>query len=140
MRYQDLVADHDRIDLAAEALLTAVRMPGADPAELSYRLFSLAALVSEHLSIEAAVLDDVRSRALGAHWQATLESGLPALEVFREDWECFLREWNAEGIALDFEQFQAEAELILPRLRERVQRETQALYATALQTGVLALG
>ena len=140
MQYQDLIADHDRIDLAAEALLTAVRMPGADPAELSYRLFSLAALVSEHLSIEAAVLDDVRSRALGAHWQATLESGLPALEVLREDWECFLREWNAEGIALDFEQFQAEAELILPRLRERVQRETQALYATALQTGVLALG
>lgn len=99
----------------------------------------LSSLVSEHLSIEATILEDLRSKALASPWQQAFEDCLPALEILKADWRTFLGEWNGEAIVADLAQFRAEAETILPRLRERVQRETEALYATALQSDVIAL-
>lgn len=137
--YQDLIADHERIEQAAGHVLLALREEDVDHDNISYRLLGLSSLVSEHLSIEATMLEDLRGKALASPWQRALEDGLPALELLKADWSAFLGEWNGEAIVADLAQFRAEAETILPRLRERVQRETEALYATALQSGVIAL-
>lgn len=139
MKYQNLIADHDRIDEAARALLGVLRISDTSHADVAYRLLDLATLVSEHLAIEASILIAIRGRDPAAPWKTTFERGLPALEALKSDWSRFLGEWNAEAIANDLPQFREEAETLLPRLRERNQRETQDLYATALQTGVITL-
>jgi len=57
----------------------------------------------------------------------------------RADWSDFLANWNEELIEADREGFRCAAEAMLPRLEERVNAETRALYATGLQMGVIAL-
>lgn len=137
-KYQELIADHERIERAAGQLLSALRSSSADDGDLTYLLFDLATHVSEHLAIEEAMLADLREREMASPWRIALEGGLPALATLKADWQEFLGDWNAEAIRMDRRQFHDDTEAILPRLRERVQRETETLYATALQTGVVA--
>lgn len=74
-----------------------------------------------------------------APWQATWRDGAAAFERLRDDWVAYIGKWSAEEIGADRAGFATASHELLECLRRRIDQETRAFYATALQHGAIGL-
>jgi len=137
--YKQLVTEHDAIEAAANALLAAVNKGFASSTDLAVQLNTLAVLVKDHVEREDMIIAGLDETQLSGPWIEAWREGADAFARLKSDWTRFLKTWNAEAIQDDRIGFTADAHAILDRLRDRVQLETRAFYATALQTGAIGL-
>ena len=137
--YRQLISDHEQIEAEANQILVSVRDKSISAFELAASLVSLAETVESHIAVETGVISTFDDSKLTGPWVEAWHDGLTAFERLRRDWIAFLYRWNGPAIKNDRQQFQISAEAILGRLRERVQLETRAFYATALQNGAIEL-
>lgn len=137
--YGQLIREHDAIDTAAAALLADLVDGRASSTELANDLQVLADTVEAHIEVEDGIVGGMDSNRLTGPWAAAWQEGQQAFEQLRSDWVVFLNRWDAASVDADRTSFADETREILGRLRERVQQETRAFYATALQTGAIEL-
>lgn len=136
--YQQLIDDHERIIDTANRLLSRIADKSYDADALADTLDKLAGQVRDHIAVEDAIIASDHGMLFGP-WAATWEDGQHGVARLRQDWLTFIDTWNHGTIAENRRGFADAAGHLLGRLRERVQMETQAFYATALQTGVISL-
>jgi len=139
LNYGRLIDDHARIQDIADRLLSEVRRPNSTATDLAHQLNALQFVVDEHLEVEHVIVGACSELRMAKSWQELMRQGEADFARLRADWGSFLSEWNEELIEADREGFRSAAEAILPRLHERVDAETRALYATGLQMGVITL-
>ncbi len=137
--YRQLLDEHEMIECAAGALLNDVTDSRTDPAALSAQLSALARIVEDHITVEDDVIGGFDADQLAGPWTDAWVDGVAAFDRLKADWVLYLRAWNQAAIERDVTGFRAASEAILPRLRERIQIETTAFYAAALQTGAIEL-
>lgn len=137
--YRQLIEDHEAIEAAAIALLSDLKDPDVSAEALSLQLVDLARVVEDHIAVEGEVVNGVDPSRLNGPWVEAWHDGMAAFERLRRDWIAFIYRWSTSTIEGDRTGFQRDAEAILGSLRERVQLETRAFYATALQVGAVAL-
>lgn len=137
--YRQLLGEHEMIERAARDLLSDLGNDRADAASLSKQLDELARVVEGHIKVEDAVISDFDADRLTGPWTAAWVDGMAAFDRLKADWTIYLRVWDRAAIERDGNGFRSASETILPRLRERIQMETTAFYATALQTGAIEL-
>lgn len=139
LSYRQMIDDHEEIGRAADRLLRAATDPHVSAASIAGELTSLAGAIEEHIATESAVVSKVNADPLPEPWTLAWQDGWSAFERLRRDWTKFLYRWSRETIHQDRDGFADDAAAILGRLRERLQLETRAFYATALQVGALEL-
>lgn len=137
--YRQMIDEHESIERHARQLLADIRDDGSPAKVLGSQLDALAHAVGDHIEVENEVVSSVDDAPKTGPWVETWIEGLTAFERLRSDWTAFLDRWDAEAIGQDRRTFQSDAEAILSRLSQRLQQETRAFYATALQHGALAL-
>lgn len=137
--YKQLITEHDAIEAAANALLAAVDKGYASSTDLAVQLHTLAIVVEDHVEREDLIIAGLDETQLSGPWIEAWREGADAFVRLKSDWTKFLKAWNAEAIQDDRIGFKADAHTILGRLRDRVQLETRAFYATALQTGAIGI-
>lgn len=137
--YRQLLDDHEKIERYARDLLGNLSGGTGSLETLALKLNDLASIVEEHIKVEDRIVRDLDSSQLGEHWLSTWVDGRAAFDQLKADWTVYLQIWDSIAIGQDQFGFKLASEIILPRLRERVQQETTALYAIALQTGAISL-
>jgi hypothetical protein len=136
--YLELIDDHREIDIASARLLAQARAHAA-PHVLHEALQHLGITVRDHVSAESSALDSVEFRMLTGDWKVAWSDGQAAFDLLCHDWFEYLRGWSVEAIAADPASFAAESEVMLNRLERRMRFESDALYASALQSGTIRL-
>lgn len=137
--YRQLLDEHRSIEQAADTLLLRVEDEQVGAAELAVQLDELARVVEDHVEVEEGVISTLDTDRLTGPWVETWVEGVTSFERLKADWLVFLKTWDRSAIERDRRGFGLAAHAILGRLRERVQAETRAFYATALQTGAIEL-
>lgn len=137
--YRQLIGEHEAIEEAARSLLTDLADDRLGSDELATQLEELARSIEDHIDVEDGVVAGVDAARLPGPWAAAWRDGLSDFNRLKEDWMAFLAKWDRNAVARDRHGFSQAAEAILGRIRERLQVETQAFYATALQTGAIGL-
>lgn len=137
--YRQLMGEHEAIEESARSLLADLDDDRLGCAELATQLDELARTIEDHIEVEEGVVAGVDPNRLAGPWAAAWRDSLGEFDRLKADWLTFLDTWDRSAIARDRAGFRRAAEPILGRLRERLQIETQAFYATALQTGAIAL-
>ena len=137
--YGRLVEDHERIEVIANAVLSEARALNPSPTNISDKLSALRFTVGEHLELERTIIDACSELRLAKSWAELMQTGQDDFQALCSDWQIFLSDWSPELVAADLDGFRFAAEDVLARLRQRVQAETRALYATGLQVGVITL-
>ena len=139
MSYERLIREHDEIDAAARRLEVAAQAETPDTAAVAGLLSELACAVDEHLRHEDRAVysqlianPDTSARAAPVDFEGMFEA-------LRCDWQNYLSDWDADCLAADWPNFQAETAAIMARLRDRVREETDLIYPLALQRGMIAL-
>lgn len=137
LSFEEVIADHDRINDRIAALGRSARDAAISPSALFADLCELAIVIGGHLrfediSIYARVMQTTSS-------EKEADALDRAFEQLKEDWLAYLREWSLECIAADRAAFAAATNEMLGRVQQRVATETRLLYAPGLQRGVLAL-
>lgn len=138
MSYQRLIEDHDLIDQLARKLETIAEADCAEPVEAVRVLMNLSCAVSEHLAYEDRT---VYSRLIDAKPRLA-EPAIDFEQTFqqlRADWLAYLSDWNGETLTLDWACFCDETKAMMARLRTRVGDETDLIYPTAMQRGLIRL-
>ncbi len=135
MHYQELIADHDRIDILATALDAEVRAEQRAPA-VDDLLGRLAQEVDAHLTKEDSL---IYPRLLACVDPAGAESLVIEFEALKQDWQSYLLKWHPLPPAGDWPAFCQETAGMVQRLRERVRKESGLLYAMALRENVIAM-
>lgn len=132
-----LVSEHDAILDSAAALRRLLDNDAAD-VQLGHCLVELGRLVSQHVTTERSVFEQVPEARLSPIWQKIWGEGLKELRQLETDLSLLLS-WDEESIATDRRAFADCVAWVLPRLSERLRSESDALYATALQSSALSL-
>jgi iron-sulfur cluster repair protein YtfE (RIC family) len=130
--YKQLVTEHDAIEHAADDVLRATLNQPIDRDTVSDKLGALATIVADHLAHEDVLLYPKLDKVAGGRVS-------DQLDVLREDWIVYLRDWTPECVAADSDTFIRETEKIIARLKSHVRMESDLLYATALQEGRIHL-
>lgn len=137
--YRQLMGEHEAIEDAACTLPVDLDDDGQNSDELAMQLDHLGITIEDHIGVEEGVVAGVDPDRLAGPWAAAWRDSLDDFNRLKADWLVFLDTWDRAAITRDRAGFRRAAEAILGRLRERLQVETQAFYATALQTGAIAL-
>lgn len=137
--YKQLITEHEAIEAAANGLLAEIDSARTTSAQLAQQLDNRAVAVEEHVAVEAGVVSAFEKTHLTGPWIEAWQEGLGAFECLKADWTRFLGAWDEANICDDRAGFGADAHVIFGRLKDRVQLETSAFYATALQTGAITL-
>lgn len=137
--YRQLLDEHEAIERSACDLLADLDDTRSSAATLSSQLDDLARLVEDHIEVEDDIVGDFDAAALTGPWIATWVDGMAAFDRLKADWSVYLGTWDRAAIERNGLEFRTASQAILPRLRERIQKETTAFYATALQTGAIDL-
>lgn len=61
------------------------------------------------------------------------------LHLLTVDWQAYLKEWTTDVIAYDWPGFAHETRVMMGRLRDRIDRETQSLLPLAVQVSAIPL-
>ena len=136
LTYHQLISDHDRIESIADTILAMAAEPTPDTHAIATRLSELAIVVADHIGQEDALLYTRLAREGGDRESASIAD---ELELLKRDWLEYLREWPEDSIAADMPTFSQETADVLKRLKSRVRRESDLLYAGALQQGRIRL-
>lgn len=130
-----LVDDHIHIESSISALLDDLKEEVASPLDISIQLDALAVVIRKHLREESDVIQNTRLEILPDTWRETWIEGEAALLQLKVDWSGFVDHWTESRIANDMPGFSDAANSILARLSDRVKKETDCFYKTALSTG-----
>lgn len=133
------MTDHEEIEAAAADLLANAVRISVDSDTLFRQLQRLADKVEAHIAAEDIVVRNVESKDLHGLWRDTWIEGRRVFDKLRADWIGFLDRWLVQKITEQRSRFAFECRAILGRINERLQKETQSFYATALQFGSIAL-
>lgn len=136
--YQRLIEEHEKIVDTAGHLLSCIADKSYEADELADKLDTLAGQVRDHLAVEDEIIAHDHGMMMGP-WAETWQDGQNGVARLRKDWLAFLGVWDRRTIAENRRGFAEAADHLLGRLRERIQTETQAFYATALQRGAISL-
>ncbi len=129
----ELLRDHAAIELLS-ARLSKLIAANADATDLAETLGHLVQTVAGHLKVEEAILYDEAMLVQPGVTQADVTRATRTFERLKGDWGEYCTLWRAEDIAADRAGFVAASQAMLPRLRDRVQLETELLVlAGALQ-------
>jgi hypothetical protein len=131
--------EHEAIEESARSLLDDLADDRLGSDELAAQFGELARTIEAHIDVEDGVVAGVDAARLAGPWATAWRDGLSDFDRLKADWIAFLGQWDRDAIARDRHGFRHAAEAILGRIRERLQVETQAFYATALQTGAIEL-
>ncbi|SEN46817.1 hypothetical protein SAMN05192583_2876 [Sphingomonas gellani] len=137
--YRQLISEHEQIEECANALLADVADASVPASDLAAQLGELALVVKRHIAVEDEVVGTLDPATLSQPWTDAWVEGEAAFKRLKSDWMAFLVRWDGIAIAEDRSGFVSAAQAILGRLRDRLAIETRAFYATALQTGSIAL-
>jgi hypothetical protein len=140
MEYSALVADHEAIDRLVQQLLVTVRAENPRPATAARILEALAETVRDHLAAEDPVIYATVNATRGARHASTVEASVAELDALKEEWIGYLYRWEADSVSANWDAFVTHTEELLPRLSDRVQRETSILYSLALHYEVIQPG
>ncbi|WP_242122098.1 hypothetical protein [Sphingomonas lacusdianchii] len=136
--YHRLIEDHEKIVDAAGHLPSCIADKSYEAEELAAKLDMLAGQVRDHLAVEDAIMVRDHGKMMRP-WAETCQDGPNGVARLRKDWLAFLDAWNRRTISENRRGFAEAADHLLGRLRERIQTETWAFYATGLQSGAISL-
>jgi hypothetical protein len=128
----DLMRDHAAIE-SLSARLLALLDGDATPAALALALDHLVATVSDHLSVEDAMIYTLAMRAQPGVAEESVTRARDEFDRLKANWNDYLVEWTAESIAADRPAFDRATRAMLPRLRDRVKLENELLFAVSIQ-------
>lgn len=123
--HADLLRDHAVIERLAGQLGTMLDRK-AEAADLSRTLRMLVETVHGHLEEEDAMIYALALREEGMT-EAEVAALRASFERLKCDWQEYLALWTPEQIAAGRAEFETATRAMLPRLRDRVQLETELL-------------
>lgn len=138
MDYERLLAEHDHIDALCRVLMRTVTVERPDLGEIMGVRADLSAALAQHLAHEDSFIYPAIASRCGKTAQVA-DAFVVEFSDLVHDWAVYLAEWSAECIAADWATFRTETIAIIRRLRERVRRECELLYPTALKSGAVTL-
>jgi hypothetical protein len=136
--YESLIEDHLEIEALGDAILQEIGRDVSDVTEIERIMAQLAALVDTHVAAEGNLvvqLDHTMADSPWLGWEACQRD----FDTLRRDWDGFLHDWTADNIRRDFDGFCADARRVLGHLNDRVRKESDVLYAGALQKTLIPL-
>lgn len=131
-RSVDLLRDHAAIESLSARLMALIEGDAA-PAELSLALGHLVDTVSDHLSLEDAMIYTLAMRAQPGVAEDSVQRARAEFDRLKANWNDYLVEWPPEAIERDRATFVRATRAMLPRLRERVRLENELLFALGVQ-------
>ncbi len=135
-----LIGDHERIADQCAVLVELAQQSSAQSGVASRKLIELAVTVADHLGVEDEVIDRTVV-AMEARYSADAIAMMEEdLDILRSDWKVFIARWLPVIMPHDWRKFGVDAESMLHRLSSQVKLETEMLYDTALEDGVVRPG
>ncbi len=130
--YQTLIVEHDHMTLLADRMAQAVSGKSELDAVIRARA-ELSAAVDHHLRREEGFLyEELLAPGDGAFPAAVAAFRQNSSEL-TADWADYLRGWDADCIAADWESFSEQTIEMMGRLRERIADENRLVYPLALK-------
>jgi iron-sulfur cluster repair protein YtfE (RIC family) len=137
--FQQLVCEHDQLELLTQQLLTAVNSKPVDiPALIALRT-TLAVSLASHLAKEDGNLypklidhGDYRVAQIAQRF-------ISEFSDIATVWCAYLDGWTAQSIAADMVGFQDATYVVVKRLGDRIRLENAELYPLALRLGAIEL-
>jgi hypothetical protein len=135
-----LIEDHYRIAEQCAVLVSLARQSSAQAGVASRKLIELAVTVADHLGVEDEVIDRTLV-AMEARYSADAIAMMEEnLDILRSDWKVFIARWLPVILPDDWTTFGVQARSMLDRLSAQVRLETEILYDSALEDGVVRPG